>query len=475
MNRQTRAQVRDVFTSPVLVGAILIVVGAIGMVLSYSANKGLPYVPVYEVKFDLPDAAELIVGSGEVRAAGARVGIVKEIEAMRGQGDRPPFARVTVALDKEQEGIPVDSTVQVRPRSVLGAKYIDLTIGKSPREIPPGGVLALSQAKPIVELDEAFNAFDRRTTRGIRGTLRGLGDALVGRGTALNEAIGSIATGIRPFQRVTRTVIAPETDLDGFIRGSANLNRSLAPVSEELAGLFDRGATTFGAIDAAGDALGRAIDELPRTEVTGIRALARIRPVLADAEELARSIRPGTAVLGRSSGRLAAALEQGTITLRDTGALGDLIRAAFVRLSRLVDAPQTPKTLRHLTDMVGSLGQALAIYNPAQLQCNVLGLWTRNVAPINAEGDAIGPWLSVQLVIHPQQSFQNATRSADLHTNPVPHNNSTECETGNEPFLPGQSIGNPPGNQPNRTEDTAPPAGPRARARQAGVLAGGRR
>jgi hypothetical protein len=180
-------------------------------------------------------------------------------------------------------------------------------------------------------------------------------------------------------------------------------------------------------------------------------------------------------VLSRASGRLADALNQGTIALRDTNALGDLIRAAFVRLSRLVDSAQTPKTLRHLTDIVVSLGQALDVYNPAQIQCNVLGLWTRNVPLINAEGDAVGPWLSVQLVVHQQQSFQASTRSADLHTNPVPHENTAECESGNEPFLPGQSIGNPPGNQPNTTESTAPPSGPRARRRQAGPLSGGRR
>jgi phospholipid/cholesterol/gamma-HCH transport system substrate-binding protein len=475
MKRQSTAQVRDVFASPVLIGAILVVVGAVGMVLSYSANKGLPYVPVYEVKFDLPDAAELIVGSGEVRAAGARVGIIKKIEAVRGSGKQPAFARVTAALNEDQEGIPVDSTVQVRPRSVLGAKYIDLTLGKSAQEIAAGGVLPLSRAKPIVELDEAFNAFDKRTTRGLRGTITGLGNAVAGRGSAINEAIGSIATGIVPFQRVTRTVIARETDLDGFIRGAAAFNRALAPVSDRLAGLFDHGATTFGAIDAAGDALGRAIDELPRTEITGTRSLARLTPVLADAEALARGIRPGTAVLSRSSGRLADALNQGTITLRDTRALGDLIRAAFVRLARLVDSPHTTTTLRHLTATVDALGQALAVYNPAQIQCNVLGLWTRNVPAINAEGDDVGPWLSVQLVTHPQQSFQQSTPSADLHTNPMPHENTTECESGNEPFLPGQQIGNPPGSQSNTTQSTAPPAGPRARARQARLLSGGRR
>ena len=56
-----------------------------------------------------------------------------------------------------------------------------------------------------------------------------------------------------------------------------------------------------------------------------------------------------------------------------------------------------------------------------------------------------------------------STPSAELHANPVPTNNATECETGNEPFAEGQQIGNPAGTQPNRTEETTAPAAATAR------------
>ena len=474
MNR-TPANIRHVFANPVLAGAILIAVGLVGMLLSYNANKGLPYVPVYEVNVDVPDAAELKVGGSEVRASGARVRIVKKITAMPGRGTRPAFARVKLALETKLEYLPVDSIVQVRPRSVLGAKYVDLTVGKSKRTIPAGGVLPISQAKPIVELDEAFNAFDTQTNRGIRQTIDELGDSFAGRGTSINEAIGSIHRGIVPFERVTRTLIAPSTDLRGFIGGLEGFTGALAPVSDRLAGLFDHGATTFGAIDAAGDSLGRAIDELSATERVGTPALRRIGPVLSDTAALAAGLQPGVRVLPRASRRLAVTLEEGTRSLGNSRAAGDLIRAAFQRLARIVDSPHASSTLRNLRATVQTVRQGLTKVNPAQLQCNVAPLWAGAVAGSLADGDADGGWITMQPVINAGQILQESVRSPDLHLNPVPHENASECEAGNEPYLPGQTLGNPPGNQRNSTKNTAPPSGVRALARRAGLLAGGGR
>ena len=44
------------------------------MFLSYNANNGLPFVPTYDLKVELPDAYGLIK-SNDVRIGGTRVGI----------------------------------------------------------------------------------------------------------------------------------------------------------------------------------------------------------------------------------------------------------------------------------------------------------------------------------------------------------------------------------------------------------------
>jgi hypothetical protein len=64
----------------------------------------------------------------------------------------------------------------------------------------------------------------------------------------------------------------------------------------------------------------------------------------------------------------------------------------------------------------------------------------------------------------------DATPDANLHYNPYPKANADECEGGNEPYAPGQAIGNVPGNQSKAHPETKPPASATARARAAGLL-----
>ena len=82
------------FSNPLLMGSIIIVIGLVGLVLSYNAHRGLPFVPTYDVSVDVPDAAELVAGSSEVRIGGARVGLVQSVRAMPGHDGRPAFSRL---------------------------------------------------------------------------------------------------------------------------------------------------------------------------------------------------------------------------------------------------------------------------------------------------------------------------------------------------------------------------------------------
>ena len=57
---------------------MLIVIVAV--FLAYNANKGLPFVPTYDLKAELPGGAKLVTGN-EVRVGGFRVGVVDKIHA----------------------------------------------------------------------------------------------------------------------------------------------------------------------------------------------------------------------------------------------------------------------------------------------------------------------------------------------------------------------------------------------------------
>ena len=75
-----------------LVGAVTVLVTIVAVFLSYNANTGLPFVPTYDLKANLPNAAQLVKGI-EVRIGGARVGQVVEDRADAARGRHRPTRR----------------------------------------------------------------------------------------------------------------------------------------------------------------------------------------------------------------------------------------------------------------------------------------------------------------------------------------------------------------------------------------------
>ncbi|MCW3016182.1 MAG: hypothetical protein JWO02_3274 [Solirubrobacterales bacterium] len=464
----------DLFSNPILVGSMILAIGLIGIVLSYRANKGLPFVPAYEIKVQVPDAAELIVGGSEVRIGGARVGLVTDVQAMPGRNGKPAYAELTLALEKAQEPIAADSFVKVRPRSILGAKYLDLEPGRSARGVPAGGTLPLTQGRPIVELDEAFNVFDDQTSRGLQSTIIALGDAFAGRGQDMNDGIVATRRLLPPLQRVLTTVVAPQTELGRFVRGTASAFGALAPVSPTLVRLLDSGAVTLRALDASAPALADTIKELPRTEIEATAGLVKLRPVLADAASIARAIRPGTAVLPLATVRLRDALRAGTPVLKRTPAFADRLGTTMATLGTLSRDPNAPASVKQLITTVTTLKTTLDTLLPAQVQCNLLPVGFRNAFSAVSVGDSEGPWFSQMQIVGSEQDTQHKAPSANLHVTPVPNANANECEAGNEPYAPGQAIGNPTGLQRNSTDTTAQPSGVPALAARAGLVGSAR-
>ena len=64
--------------NPVLIGAATTLVVIVAVFLAYNANNGLPFVPTYDLKVEVPSAANLVKGN-EVRIAGTRVGVIDAI------------------------------------------------------------------------------------------------------------------------------------------------------------------------------------------------------------------------------------------------------------------------------------------------------------------------------------------------------------------------------------------------------------
>jgi virulence factor Mce-like protein len=455
--------------SPVLVGAVTVLVTIVAVFLSYNANSGLPFVPTYDLKANLPNAAQLVKGF-EVRIGGARVGFISKIEPRR-RPDGSAYAQVTMKLDKAIEPIPADSTLLVRPRSSLGLKYVELTPGEGRAGLAAGSTIPVRQARPaVVELDDLFNMFDAKTRVGSRNALDGFGGGLAGRGQDINTAIAAFVPLLRDLEPVARNLSDPDTRLNRFFASLARAAEEVAPVAEEQASLFVNLDTSFTALATiARPYLQETISEAPVSEEVSIREFPLQRPFIRNNTAFFRELRPGVAVLPHAAPILADAFEAGSDVLPRTKQMNEDLADVFEALDEFGDDPMVRAGIDQLTRLSSSLRPTLNFLTPSQTVCNYGGVFLRNVASLLSEGDANGnfqrflvvsaPVNPLTLELGPNNEGGPSDAPADgpeaynhLHVNPYPNTaapgQTNECEAGNERYAVGQTVlGNLPGSQ----------------------------
>jgi virulence factor Mce-like protein len=458
--------------NPVLIGAATVLVIVVAVFLAYNANAGLPFVPTYTLKAELPNAAQLVVGN-DVRIGGTRVGAVNQIAGRR-QRDGQTIAIVTMQLDKAVDPLPKDSTVLVRPRSALGLKYVEITRGRGAGgDYADGDTIPLraATAQPV-EFDEFLNMFDAKTRAAARDNTLGFGDAFAGRGESINTAIGAFRPLLRDLIPVARNLASPQTNIRRFFQELGDAAAIVAPAAETQAQLFVNLDTTMAALRAvARPYIQDSISEGPATLDTAIAGFPQQRPFLANTQGLFHELRPGVRALRGSARELSAALTAGIRTLPRTPALNRRLASLLTELKTFAEDPMVPRGIRALSGAASALKPTLQYLEPAQTQCNYVTLWFRNVSSLLSEGDRNGTWqrfIIVTTPTGPNNEGSQASAPADgpsvdnhLHTNPYPNTASPgqpkECEAANEPYIKGKTIlGNVPGTQQASTEDTRP-------------------
>jgi ABC-type transporter Mla subunit MlaD len=398
------------------------------------------------------------VDNTEVLVAGRRVGVVASIEPqMTGEGH--PYAQLNLRLDRSMEGkVRDDATAEVRSRSLLGAKYLDLTLGAHGRPLAVDQVLPLSQSRQEVEVDDLVDEFDPTTRRHLAQVLGGLGTGFASRGQDFNDSLASM----RPLVKDSRTVFgelaAPSTQLARLLRAYAATGDELAAHPENLAGILRSGGDTLAALDDP--ALGRAIERSPGTLSTGTDALATLTPVLARARTITARLAPAAKLLPSTTKSLARAGKAGVPTLRRARELAKPLKDAFGQLQGLAVGEPSVPALNQLADLLPQLRPAVEFLTPYQTVCNYVAIGARNLASTPSEGNASGNWLRFAVIMQPSEMLPTATPAPQLHFDPYPNGAAPgqprECEAGNQPYLPGLRLGNVPGNQGTKTELTTP-------------------
>lgn len=244
----------------ILFFALLSVSGILFMAINTGQRFG-PLPPLYRVSFLVSDADGLVEGS-DVRIAGVPVGKVMAI-ATTNQG-----ARVDLGIDpgKGYDPIYTDGVVLIRPKSLLGEKYVDLQRGTSNVEIADGGMLPQSQAFTQVEIDQVLNSSDPATRKALSANITTLGNAFANRGTDINATIPElrrIAEHLTPVSArfanrtaqidhilvdtdtILTTLADEHAQLARLLQSADGVTSTIAVNDNHLAGLLNNGGDLF--------------------------------------------------------------------------------------------------------------------------------------------------------------------------------------------------------------------------------------
>jgi phospholipid/cholesterol/gamma-HCH transport system substrate-binding protein len=368
-----RRGTQSAFSNPVLIGAVTVLVTLVAVFLAYNSNSGLPFVPTRELKVNVSDGSELVVGN-EVREGGFQVGLLADMRPVRLSAGQVG-AQLTLQLSKKNGNVPVDSRASIKPLSLLGLKYVDITRGQSRKLVADGGVLPISRTTVPVQVDDIFNMFNDKTRVAIQQDLAGYGTVLAGRGSALNDTLYSLPSLLGHLQPVAHYLSQPSTGLVRFFNGLNEFMGAVAPVAHTNVLLFRDMATTFGAISRDPNALEQTIARSPSTLDVSTASLRVQQPFLGDLATFGRFMTPATAALNQALPILNPALEAGTRTLARSPVLNAKLQRLMSALKRLAQAPGTNVAINGLADTTTTLNPMIRYLGPFQTVCNYWNYW----------------------------------------------------------------------------------------------------
>lgn len=454
--------------SPLLIGAITTLIVVVAVYLSYNANSGLPFVPTYDIKVELPEASGL-QSSNQVRIAGQRVGIVSGLSPHQ----NPRTGRVTVIatlhLEKKFEPLPANTKAIVQSVSAVGLKYLELEKGNSRATLEPGQTIPLAQTREPVDIDEFFDMFNKPTRTALKVSTNNFGDGLAGRGLGLNDTIHELRPLVTRAFPVLRNLAAPQTGLHELFVALDRAASQTAPVAQTNAELWSDLDTFFTAWGGVASSIEAATRGGPPSLQQAIYSLPHEKPFYENAAEFMHLLRPSAADLKTVAPQLGHAFSVGAVNLAAATALNTRLAESAQALEEFAHNPIVSLSLENFAETLEIGNPLLAGIAPEQVNCNYWTLAFRNLASLDSENVGIGTLSRAATLLAPTgqgnegypsgsyadgPSIEKAALGSSktinnnyLHYNPYPNvtgpGQKDICEAANETYTAGRAeLGN---------------------------------
>jgi phospholipid/cholesterol/gamma-HCH transport system substrate-binding protein len=201
------------------------VAAGLGFVAVVAAGIGvgrlLPQTAPYQVKVPVENAAGLSTGS-DLMIAGAKAGRVDGI------GLGPGVAIVTIDVDAEHAPLRRDATVSVRPKSLLGERYLALDPGQSNQSLASGSMLTPTSVTSSTSLEDVVNTFDQPTRDKLQTLVVELGGGVAGRGQELNAGLAAGRQDLDDLRGIASTLAGRDAELKQVIANLDGVTQELA-------------------------------------------------------------------------------------------------------------------------------------------------------------------------------------------------------------------------------------------------------
>ena len=252
---------RTATTRNLVIIALFTAICVIGMeFLAVNIGQPVPFGQSYTVNAVFSDA-DGVTGAADVRVAGVDVGHVTSV----GTSQAYPGETVVALQLTDPRAQPVYSngSANVEPKTLLGEKYIELSVGNaaSGEALGSGGYLPPSQTGAVVENDQIFNSFDAQTRQNTQQVLDALNVATSQRaGNVQNilPQLEQVAQGLAP---VAQVYSQDQPEVDGILTQLNTIMATLADEHTQVAGLLSNGNTALTAVNQKDTSLISFLDQ----------------------------------------------------------------------------------------------------------------------------------------------------------------------------------------------------------------------
>ncbi len=297
----------------------------------------------YTLQVPLDTAAGLYPGS-DVEIGGARAGRIDDI---RLEG---ATAVATISVEPQFAPVHRDAMVSLRPKSLLGEKYLALDPGQAGGTLPSGARLPKSAVTRSVDLEEVVNTFDQPTRDKLKVLVDELGGGVANEGSVQNQGLSSgrqdlddlaaVADRLQQRDRDLKEVISSlsqvtdelarsdrRTQLGALIKNTEDLMRTLADQDAQIQRALGETDAALARTDAALGGAGGNLNDISRSLPVTVHYASGLtndlslgmEPLMAHLDQFIAGVQYGPRVFG---GRDASGYATRISIIAGTGTLG---------------------------------------------------------------------------------------------------------------------------------------------------------